>query len=42
MKYLTHNDIKIETDGHLQGYIDADYNVLVKLFMVILSTIELI
>ena len=32
MKYLTHNDKKIETDGHLQGYIDADYNVLVKLF----------
>ena len=32
MKYLTHNDKKIETDGHLQGYIDADYNILVKLF----------
>ena len=32
MKYLTHNDKKIELDGHLQGYIDADYNILVKLF----------
>tara|TARA_Y100000593_G_C4317736_1_gene341828 strand:+ start:2654 stop:3250 length:597 start_codon:yes stop_codon:yes gene_type:complete len=32
MKFVTHNDKKINIGGHLQGYVDANYNVLVKLF----------